>query len=164
MNYGARHSTASWLFFLHCDTTLPANFSKILTALHEQVSKQKCWGFFRVKLSGNDIRFRVIEKFINWRSRISGIGTGDQVLFVHREFFCANNGFAEIPLMEDIDICQRLKIRGGRPHVFPDLVITSSRRWQNHGVIKTVVLMWRLRFAYWRGVNPEKLARQYQQH
>lgn len=173
MNYGARHSAAPWLFFLHGDTTLPANFIQVLTTLNAETSladqnlttnKQTMWGFFRLKLSGEDIRFRVIEQFINWRSKLSGIGTGDQVLFMHRECFFGNDGFAPIPLMEDVELCRRLKKIVGRPHVLPDLVVTSSRRWQNNGVVKTVLLMWRLRFAYWRGVNPEKLARQYLRH
>jgi hypothetical protein len=104
--------------------------------------------------------YRVIETLINLRSRISSIATGDQCIFVVRDLFEKLKGFSDIPLMEDIELSSRLK-RHSKPHFIKQAVITSSRRWENNGIISTILLMWRLRFLYFIGVSPEKLAKSY---
>ena len=118
------------------------------------------WGFFRVRLSGRGAGLRVIECFMNWRSTLTHIATGDQLLFVEREFFARQHGFADIPLMEDVEICKRLR-RVTVGCNLPLAVTTSSRRWEEGGTVKTVLMMWYLRLAFWLGVSPRRLARIY---
>lgn len=156
LNHGASRATGEYLLFLHCDSTpniLPAAFCE---SLHERPR----WGFFQVRLSGQDWRFRIIESFMNWRSRLTHVATGDQGLFVTRHLFEALGGFADIPLMEDVEFCKRLR-RQGNPVVLMPPVTTSSRRWERRGVLRTVLLMWRLRLLYWLGADPAELARVY---
>jgi hypothetical protein len=97
---------------------------------------------------------------MNLRSRLTGVATGDQAIFARRDAFQAAGGFPAIPLMEDIELCKRLK-RLSRPLCLRERVITSGRRWEKHGVLNTVVLMWRLRLAYFFGADPKELARLY---
>ncbi len=156
MNAGAASCQAQWLFFLHVDTLLPEKFAELLDAL----DSANPWGFFRLRLSGRQWLLRSIAKAINWRSRLSGIGTGDQVLFVQRDHFSRLGGFSEIPLMEDVDLSKKLR-RDCRPYIFSESVITSSRRWEENGILRTVLLMWALRLAYFLGVSPHQLARYY---
>lgn len=159
MNTGARESRGSYLLFLHADTQLPPN---ILNLADQWLSRQLDWGFFPVRLSGSACLLRLVEQSMNWRSRFSGIGTGDQCLFVRRELFESCSGFADIALMEDIEFCQRLK-RRSRPVIQADSVLTSSRKWEREGIIKTIFLMWRLRLKYFLGADPAELARIYYQ-
>lgn len=156
MNAGAAQATGTWLFFLHADTIL--SHHHITRALSEATLSK--WGRFNVRLSGEHPAFRVIEYMINLRSKLSGIATGDQCIFVRRSLFEKLNGFADIPLMEDIELCKRLK-KISRPTCIEDAVVTSSRKWEQEGIIKTIFLMWRLRFAFWLGVSPEKLVNKY---
>jgi rSAM/selenodomain-associated transferase 2 len=153
MNVGAEFARGEYLMFLHADTTLPSDFS---VAWLEGLD----WGFFPVKLSGLSWPFRVIERGMNIRSQLFGIGTGDQTLFVRRTLFESLNGFANIPLMEDVEFCRRLK-KISQPSFQQSVVTTSSRRWENKGILRTVFQMWRLRLAYFLGVSPQRLARQY---
>ena len=156
MNAGAQQASGEVLLFLHADTQLPENFMALInTAL-----QTKQWGRFDVRLTGKQPLLRVVESMMNWRSRISGIATGDQAIFVKRELFENIGGYADIPLMEDIDLSKRLK-RQGRPFFINTPLITSSRRWEQHGIFKTILLMWRLRLAYFFGAKPEQLARLY---
>ena len=118
------------------------------------------WGYFAVYIQGKPPLLRVIAKLMNWRSRLSGVATGDQALFMKRTAFASVGGFPEQPLMEDIEMSRRLR-RLSRPAFLAQRVITSGRRWESHGVWKTVFLMWRLRLAYWWGVPAEVLAGHY---
>ncbi|MGY6277642.1 TIGR04283 family arsenosugar biosynthesis glycosyltransferase [Methylomonas sp. MgM2] len=157
MNAGAGKAHGNILLFLHADTLLPEQaVHRILTA----VERGYRWGRFDVRFDNRQAIYRLIAFMMNRRSRLTGIATGDQGLFVTREVFAAVGGFPEIALMEDIAISDRLK-KIGKPCCLHDKVTTSARRWQNHGVLKTVLLMWRLRLAYFFGADPDKLAARY---
>lgn len=157
MNAGALHSNADILLFLHADTELPAN---AVMAIEKAISAGADWGRLDVYISGAHPMFRVIALMMNWRSRLTGIATGDQAMFMCRTVFNVVGGFPEQPLMEDIEISKRLR-KISRPACLPETVITSGRRWQKYGVWRTILLMWRLRFAYWRGVPASTLAEYY---
>jgi len=157
MNTGAVHARADVLLFLHADTRLPLLAdASVLQAL----AGGACWGRFDVHIEGRSGMLRVVAALMNLRSRWSGIATGDQAIFVTREAFDRVGGFPVQPLMEDIEISRRLK-RLGRPACLRDHVTTSGRRWEQRGVWRTIVLMWRLRWGYWRGESPERLAEEY---
>jgi rSAM/selenodomain-associated transferase 2 len=156
MNAGAAHTQADYLLFLHCDTELACPPQ----AFFDQLAGTVPWGFFRVRLSGADYRLRIIEWFMNFRSRHTRIATGDQAIFVAGPVWLEMGGYADIPLMEDIELCSRLR-RVAAPHIVSPPVVTSSRRWERHGILTTVLTMWRLRLAFWLGVAPERLARSY---
>lgn len=153
MNAGAALAQGDYLLFLHADTTLPAGFVPDWLG-------DAPWGFFSVRLSGRAWLLRVVEWSMSWRSRLSAIGTGDQGLFVRRELFQEMGGFPAIPLMEDLAICRRLK-RRSRPRVLPAPVLTSSRRWEQRGIARTILTMWCLRLAYFVGVPARSLVRRY---
>ncbi|MFT6389886.1 MAG: rSAM/selenodomain-associated transferase 2 [Cellvibrionaceae bacterium] len=155
MNAGAAIAKGRILLFLHSDTQLPQSTERSLTSLTENQ-----WGFFPLKLSGKPTILRLIEKMINWRSRLSSIATGDQSLFIGRKLFWDNAGYADIPLMEDVDISKRLK-KQSSPIILLEPVITSSRRWEAKGIYATILLMWRLRFLYFIGVPPTTLIKHY---
>jgi rSAM/selenodomain-associated transferase 2 len=158
MNLGAALSRGEVLLFLHADTLLPRDAkSHILQAL---ANSGCAGGRFDVRFDRDTALSSLISRMMNLRSRWTGIATGDQALFVRREVFDSMRGFADLPIMEDVDFTRRLKRMGAvaalRPHV-----ITSYRRWQARGPIRTVLLMWLLRFLYWLGVSPQTLARLY---
>ena len=157
MNTGARVASGEVLLFLHADTLLPR---EAMREVSRSVQKGYGWGRFDVRLSGRRARFRLIEALMNQRSRLTGIATGDQALFVTRPLFRTVGGFPEIPLMEDIEMSCRLK-RHGIPACLNSRVLTSSRRWEQEGVLRTVLLMWSLRAVYALGVDPVRLARWY---
>ncbi len=156
MNLGGRTATAPYLVFLHADTW-PAFGGEQLAAYF---SGSPAWGFCCVRLSGERAAFRVIEWFMNRRSRLTGVATGDQMLFVSRAVFEQTGGFEDIPLMEDVAYCKRLR-RLAPPLVIEQPVTTSSRRWEERGVLSTVLRMWLLRLAYVAGVSPATLWRHY---
>ena len=161
MNAGARTeqaSAADVLLFLHADTALPADADRIV--LRALANSERCWGRFDLRLDGAGWSLRLIERLVNWRSRATGIATGDQAIFVERSVFIALDGFAPLPLMEDIDFSRRAK-RLSAPLALRETVLTSARRWQRHGVWRTVALMWWLRFAYFCGADPARLAHRY---
>ena len=166
MNTGAETATGDVLLFLHIDTVLPLDgINEILTSLdfsHGQNNGQikNAWGRFDVRLSGHHFMFRIIEAMINGRSRMTGIATGDQAIFISKELFGKIGGYLEIPLMEDIEISRRLK-KISKPVCIQDRVITSSRRWEVSGIYRTIFLMWRLRLSYWLGADPVRLVKQY---
>lgn len=159
MNAGARVARGDLLWFMHADTLVPADTHELLLgALRAQTSQ---WGRFDVRLSGGARALRLVEWLMNLRSRLTGIATGDQGIFIERETFERIGGFADIPLMEDIEISRRLKRAAGRPLCLRHRLITSSRRWETQGIRRTILLMWRLRLAYALGADPETLARRY---
>ncbi len=158
MNRGAEVSTGEVLLFLHADTRLPAGAAEAVVA---GMTRTGCaWGRFDVRLSGRHPMLRVIERAMGWRSRLTGIATGDQAIFVRRETFHALGGYPEIALMEDIALSRALKRRGSQL-CLRERVTTSSRRWEDHGVGRTVLLMWWLRLRYFLGADPADLARRY---
>ena len=156
MNLGARVATGQYLFFLHADSRPECGARE----LQQYLQRQPQWGFCRVRLSGSRPVFRVIEWFMNLRSRITRVATGDQMLFMRRQVFLVTGGFAEIPLMEDVALCKALR-RRSRPQVIREPVVTSSRRWEEGGVLVTVLRMWALRLAYFLGVSPQRLKHYY---
>ena len=157
MNAGAAVAQGEVLLFLHADTLLPdAADGAVQQAIHEGAR----WGRFDVRISGGKAMFPVISALMNLRSRWSGITTGDQALFVQRTLFMQLGGYADQPLMEDIELSRRLRVLSP-PACLRLRVLTSGRRWQQRGVWRTVWLMWRLRWRYWRGASPEALARAY---
>ena len=158
MNAGAAAARGEVLLFLHADTALPADaFQAIEAGL---ASGRHAWGRFDVAIAGADPLLAIVSMFMNARSRLTGIATGDQAIFAERWAFEAAGGFPEIPLMEDVALCERLK-GASPPLCLRERVITSARRWERGGTLRTIVLMWRLRFAYWMGVDPARLARRY---
>jgi rSAM/selenodomain-associated transferase 2 len=160
MNAGAAAACGEALLFLHADTRLPAGAAELVAAA---LSGGAHWGRFDVVIDGRGPMFRVIATLMNLRSRLGGIATGDQAIFVRTSLFEQLGGYADQPLMEDIELCRRLKAlpAAGRPACLRARVVTSGRRWQQHGIWRTIVLMWQLRWRYWRGDSPESLAGRY---
>ena len=158
MNAGAQLATAKHLLFLHADTHLPPHADALVSAA--LASGPYVWGRFDVHIEGRSRWLRVIAAMMNTRSRITGIATGDQALFMTQAVFTALQGYAAQPLMEDIELSQRLR-KLSRPACLKAKVVTSGRRWETRGVWRTVLLMWRLRFSYWCGTQPEQLAQLY---
>jgi rSAM/selenodomain-associated transferase 2 len=158
MNAGAEKASGDVLLFLHADTRLPAEADRVV--LNGLDRSRRAWGRFEVKIDGRSPLLPVVAWLMGLRSRLTGIATGDQAIFVRREAFQAVGGFPAIALMEDIAMCKRLK-RLGRPLCLRACVTTSGRHWEKNGVLSTILLMWRLRFAYFFGADPKKLARQY---
>jgi len=158
MNAGAQQADAGVLLFLHADTLLPEDADRLIAQALADGSA--VWGRFDVRIAGQSPMLLVVAALMNLRSRWSGIATGDQAIFMTRAAFDAVGGFPAQPLMEDIEISRRLR-RLSRPACLRAKVLTSGRRWETRGVWRTVLLMWRLRFAYWRGAAPEHLAELY---
>jgi rSAM/selenodomain-associated transferase 2 len=157
MNAGAAQASAEVLLFLHADTQLPALADELV---HQALAAGAEWGRFDVRISGQSALLPVVAWAMNWRSRSTGVATGDQALFLRREVFEAVGGFPDQPLMEDVELSLRL-LRRGRPACLRQRVLTSGRRWETRGVWRTIFLMWRLRWRYWRGASPQALAQAY---
>jgi rSAM/selenodomain-associated transferase 2 len=158
MNAGAGAAGGEVLWFVHADTLVSEGAAGAL--LEALAASQRGWGYFDVRLSGGHVLLRAIEVLMNARARLTGIGTGDQGLFVRRALFEEVGGFPEIELMEDVALSARLR-RTGRPVCLGTRLVTSSRRWETYGVLRTVLLMWSLRLAYALGASPARLARWY---
>jgi rSAM/selenodomain-associated transferase 2 len=158
MNAGAGRARNEILLFLHADTLLPESADALIVEGLKRT--RRGWGRFDVAISGRNPLLRVVAWLMNARSRLTGIATGDQAIFATRSLFTAAGGYPEIALMEDIALCKRLK-RFGRPLCLRHRLIASGRRWEKHGIVRTVLLMWRLRLAYWLGADPRKLAVRY---
>jgi rSAM/selenodomain-associated transferase 2 len=158
MNAGAARASGNILVFLHADTRLPpASDGLIVEGLRRS---RRVWGRFDVTIAGRNPLLRVVAAMMNLRSRASGIATGDQAIFVARAAFAEAGGYPDIPLMEDIALSRLLK-RTGRPLCLKECVTTSGRRWEQRGIVRTILLMWRLRLAYFLGARPAALARRY---
>ncbi|HWM44521.1 MAG TPA: TIGR04283 family arsenosugar biosynthesis glycosyltransferase [Burkholderiales bacterium] len=153
MNAAARAATGEMLLFLHADTRLPPQADELVQAS----LKEHLWGRFDVEIEGRHPLLKVVACAMNLRSRLTGIATGDQAIFVRREAF---PGFPEIALMEDVAFCKRMK-RLGPPACRREKALTSGRRWEARGVLRTILLMWRLRLMYFLGADPEDLSRIY---
>jgi rSAM/selenodomain-associated transferase 2 len=158
MNAGAAQARGEVLLFLHADTLLPDAAAK---AVLGAVAAGAAWGRFDVAIAGRSRWLRLVATLMNLRSRLTGIATGDQAVFVRRDVFDAVGGFADQPLMEDIELSRRLRRLAGPPACLRARVRTSGRRWEQHGVWRTVWLMWTLRWRYWRGTPADELARAY---
>lgn len=157
MNAGAQASRADVLLFLHADTRLPDDaWLQIAQALEAGA----LWGRFDVRLDSAHPALRMVGAAINLRSRLSGIATGDQAMFVRRAVYVQQGGFAPLPLMEDVDLSARLR-RLARPACLRGPVTTSARRWERHGIVRTIVLMWLLRARFALGASPQALADAY---
>ena len=158
MNAGAAKASGDVLLFLHADTRPPPEAEGLV--LDGLARSTHHWGRFDVTIAGRHPMLPLIGFMMNLRSRITGIATGDQAIFVKRDAFREAGGFPAIPLMEDIALSKKLK-RAGRPLCLRERAITSGRRWETHGVFRTILLMWRLRLAYFFGADPATLARRY---
>lgn len=163
MNAGARAAQGDVLLFLHADTSLSQSaWTELLTCLDHVRAGVRFWGRFDVRIVGKSMWLPVIGWFMNRRSRLSRIATGDQCLFLTRSLFNRIGGYFDQPLMEDIELCKTLKTQPDA--LFLPLsgpVLTSGRRWDEQGAWRTILLMWRFRFMYWRGANAYDLARKY---
>jgi rSAM/selenodomain-associated transferase 2 len=157
MNAGAAAARGDLLWFLHLDAEPPPG---AVDALLSAVARGHLWGRFDVRLSGAEPMLRVVERMMNLRSRWTSIATGDQGIFVLREVFERAGGYPVIALMEDIALSKQLK-RVGHPACLRQRIVASSRRWEQAGIWRTIVLMWCLRLGYWLGVDPATLARVY---
>jgi rSAM/selenodomain-associated transferase 2 len=157
MNAGAAAAKGDVLLFLHADTRLPPDADRLI--LDGLARARRAWGRFDIRFDHGGLLW-LIALTMNWRSRLTGICTGDQTLFVTRAAFSSVAGFPAIALMEDVALTARLK-RVSRPLCLHARVTTSSRRWRRHGILHTILLMWRLRLAYFFGTDPARLARQY---
>lgn len=151
MNAGAAQARGETLVFLHADTLLPQNSLELLSQI------DKGWGRFDIQLKGKVAMLKVVATLMNWRSRLTGIATGDQVIFVNKKLFNEVGGYSDIALMEDINLCAKLR-KISSPICLDAKVISSGRRWEQFGVFKTIVLMWSLRIRYFFGESPETLS------
>lgn len=156
MNAGAKRATGDVLLFLHADTRLSTDaIDEVQRAMAEHG-----WGRFDVRLDSSHPLLKVVGMMINKRSRLVSIATGDQAIFIKKSLFERLGGYPDQPLMEDVELCKRLKPIS-RPACLKSTVTTSARRWQQNGYFRTIFLMWHLRFDYWRGVSPDNLKQRY---
>lgn len=158
MNAGAAAARGAVLLFLHADTLLPVDADFLV--LHGLEGGKHAWGRFDVEITGRSPMLAVVAAMMNWRSRLTGIATGDQAIFVRRDAFFAAGGFPAQPLMEDIELSRRLKASSA-PLCLSQRVTTSGRRWETRGVWRTIFLMWSLRLRYWLGTGAQTLAKAY---
>jgi rSAM/selenodomain-associated transferase 2 len=158
MNAGAAAAKSELLLFLHADTLLPPTAAQDIT--DAMADTRFVGGRFDARLLPDRGLLWVVGRMMSWRSRLTGIATGDQAIFVRRKVFEDLGGFPDIPIMEDIAFCRRLK-QAGQVAALPSCVLTSGRRWERHGAINTILLMWWLRLLFSLGVNPGRLKRMY---
>lgn len=159
MNAGAALAHAETLLFLHADSLLPEDADSLI--LEKMDRSQRLWGRFDIRIDSPHPMMAIVARMINLRTRLSGIATGDQAIFVRRDAFEAVGGYPDIPLMEDVALSKILRGKS-RPLSISRKVVTSARRWRRHGITRTIFLMWRLRLAYFLGADPNKLARLYE--
>ncbi|MGB5260666.1 MAG: TIGR04283 family arsenosugar biosynthesis glycosyltransferase [Gammaproteobacteria bacterium] len=161
MNAGAHDASGDILWFLHADTRAPDNADQLI--VEALTSDAHCWGRFDVELADRSLLLRGVARLMNLRSRLTGIATGDQGMFMTRAAFARIGGFEDMPLMEDIAASRALR-RISPPAALRTTLPTSTRRWRRHGIVKTIVAMWGLRLAYFLGVPTQRLARYYSPH
>jgi rSAM/selenodomain-associated transferase 2 len=159
MNAGANCAVGDVLIFLHADTFLP---EEALNRITTNINHRQQWGRFDVELRGSHPMLLVVAKLMNWRSRLTGIATGDQVIFVTKQLFEAVGRYPEIAIMEDVALSKNLKLVCP-PVCLVDKAISSGRRWEQFGVLKTILLMWSLRLRYFFGIDPATLAQLYRE-
>ncbi|MCH8544482.1 MAG: TIGR04283 family arsenosugar biosynthesis glycosyltransferase [Alcanivorax sp.] len=152
MNHGAQHARGQWFWFLHADTGVTSQHLAALQALPEDAR----WGFFRVRMSAPSPLLRCVAALMNLRSRSTRVATGDQGILVKRALFQAVGGYPALPLMEDVALSKVLRAQAA-PRVLGPALTVDSRRWAQHGTWRTIMLMWRLRWRYWRGDDPQRL-------
>ncbi len=158
MNAGAQAASGRVLLFLHADTRLPEGAGRLV--IDGLGVSKRAWGRFDVAIVGRSALLPVVATLMNWRSRLTGIATGDQAIFAERRAFAQVGGFPDVPLMEDIIVSRRLR-KVSRPLCLSARVTTSGRRWDEYGPLRTTLLMWRLRTAHFLGADPHTLARAY---
>ncbi|SDR32329.1 transferase 2, rSAM/selenodomain-associated [Rhizobiales bacterium GAS113] len=158
MNAGAAQASGEVLIFLHADVRLPEDADRLVLAA--LAPGKRCWGRFDVTFTGRLSTLRLVAFMMNWRSRLTGIATGDQAIFMHEEAFRRVGRYKDIALMEDIAISKALK-RLSPPVALGATVTVSFRRFEKKGAWRLILLMWRLRLAYFLGADPDKLARRY---
>lgn len=158
MNAGAKLATGDILLFLHADTRLPEAADRAVSSALAATGRH--WGRFDVTIAGRSALLPVIAAFMNARSRLTAIATGDQAIFVRRAAWAGAGGYPEIALMEDVAFSKAMR-RYGPPLCLRERVATSGRRWERHGALRTILLMWRLRLAYFLGADPARLAERY---
>ena len=157
MNHGARHASTEWLLFLHADTRLE---EEAFEALLEALSREPDWGWFDVRIEGKHPLLSLTAVMMNARAGLTKVATGDQGLFMKKALFDAVGGFPDMSLMEDVALSKAL--RGiAKSKVVCTPLVTDGRRWDQGGWFRTVLRMWGLRFAYWAGVGPDRLADYY---
>lgn len=157
MGAGVAAAAHDWLWFLHADTRVPPH---VAAGFASGLPPAPGWGWFDMRLGGEPWPFRVIETAMNWRSALTGITTGDQGIYCHRDLLAAAGGVPRQPLFEDVELCRRLR-RLARPMRRWATIATSARRWERDGIARTVALMWMLRLRYFFGADAEALARRY---
>jgi rSAM/selenodomain-associated transferase 2 len=157
MNAGALKASGGILLFLHADTQLPPSAMDLITTA---IAGGARWGRFDVRIDGSPGGLALVAFMMNWRSRLTGIATGDQAIFVTRQAFQACGGFPAIPLMEDIVFSRSMR-RIAQPACLRQKVTTSGRRWEKHGLLRTILTMWWLRLRFYFGASPDDLAREY---
>ena len=156
MNAGAAVASGDVLLFLHADSQLSA--PAIATLTREMQRTGRRWGRFDAMIAGRSRALPLVAAMMNARSRLTGIATGDQAMFVERALFDAVGAFPNQPLMEDIELSKRLKRAGGPPLCLRERVVTSGRQWDSRGTSQTILAMWRWRFACWRNADAASLA------
>jgi rSAM/selenodomain-associated transferase 2 len=161
MRAGAEVARGRVLWFLHADTCVPESAADLIRSALAGTGEG--WGWFDVRLTGRQVPLRCVGWLMNRRARLTRIATGDQGLFLHRTLYDRAGGFPDIPLMEDIALCRRLR-RLARPRPIGTPLLTSSRRWEKHGILRTILTMWTLRLGFFLGVDARHLARYYAAH
>jgi rSAM/selenodomain-associated transferase 2 len=156
LNLGAKHASGKYLVFLHADTMLNNDALSYL----KKINKDTKWGFFNIKIKSSNLKYKILSTLINIRSKLFNYATGDQVILVEKIFFNKVAGYKDINLMEDIELSNRIK-KLSKPNLIKGYAVTSSRRWEKYGFIKTILLMRFLRFLYFLGVNDKFLANIY---
>lgn len=158
MNAGAKAATGDVLLFLHGDTLLPPDFATQVRQAFN--SPGVIAGAFALRIDSSLMGLRLIERLVNWRSRYWQMPYGDQAIFLWAKTFQQMGGFADLPIMEDFELMRRLRRRGAIA-IVSEPVVTSGRRWEKLGVLRTTLINQLIILAYFLGVPRDRLARWY---